>query len=61
MGAKKYRCPNPKCRENLMIPKDMQGKEVRCAACGELFVAPVRFDVAAALGRAASGLLNEVH
>ena len=61
MGAHKYRCPNPKCRKNLVIPSNMQGKEVRCAACKELFVAPVRFDVAETLSRATSDLLKEIY
>ncbi len=61
MGASKHRCPNPKCRQNLLIPHHMQGKEVRCDGCKELFVAPVRFDLAATLGRATSGLLKEIY
>ncbi len=61
MGANKYRCPNPQCRQNLMIPRKMQGKEVRCVECGELFVAPVRFDLSATLRRATSGLLKEIY
>ncbi len=61
MGSYKHRCPNPKCRKNLMIPSEMQGKEVRCAGCEELFVAPVRFDVADTLARATSGLLKEIY
>lgn len=61
MGGYKYRCPNPKCRKTLMIPRDMQGKEVRCAGCKELFAAPVRFDLAETLGRATSGLLKEIY
>ncbi|MDP6542379.1 MAG: hypothetical protein QGH60_00225 [Phycisphaerae bacterium] len=60
MGSYKYRCPNPKCRKNLMIPSEMQGKEVRCAGCKDLFVAPVRFDVADTLARATSRLLKEI-
>ena len=43
-----------------MIPQQKQGKEVRCPECKESFVAPVRFDVASALGRATSGLLNSI-
>ena len=61
MGGYKYRCPNPRCRKNLMIPPNMQGKEVRCAGCKELFVAPVRFDLAETLGRATSSLLKEIY
>ena len=61
MDGHKYRCPNPRCRKNLVIPPNMQGKEVRCAGCKELFVAPVRFDLAETLARATSGLLKETH
>jgi len=61
MGGYKYRCPNPRCRKVLAIPRDMQGKEVRCAGCGELFVAPVRFDLAETLGRATRGLLSQIY
>jgi len=61
MGSYKHRCPNSKCRKNLVIPSNMQGKEVRCAGCKELFVAPVRFDLSEILGRATSGLLKEIH
>ena len=60
MGGHKYRCPNPKCRKLVVIPATIQGKEVRCAGCGELFVAPMRFNVAEALGRATSELLKEL-
>ena len=61
MGGYKYRCPNPKCRKNLVIPPNMQGKEVRCAECKELFAAPVRFNLAETLERATSGLLKEIY
>jgi hypothetical protein len=61
MGADKYRCPNPKCRKTVVIPQSMQGKEVRCAGCKELFVAPVRFNLAETLGRATSGLLKDIY
>ena len=61
MGVYKYRCPNPKCRKNLVIPQDTQGKEVRCAGCKELFVAPMRFNLAETLGRVTSGLLKEIY
>jgi hypothetical protein len=57
MGVK-YRCPNPKCREKLMIPDKMQGKEVRCARCKELFVAPIRFNLAETLRRPTSELIK---
>ncbi len=61
MGGHKYRCPNPKCRKHLVIPSNMQGKEVRCAECGDLFAAPVRFDLAETLRNAASETLKEIH
>jgi hypothetical protein len=61
MGGYKYRCPNPKCRKTLAIPQSSQGKEVRCEGCKELFVAPVRFDLAETLGRAARGLLTDIY
>ncbi len=61
MGGYKYRCPNPKCRKLLAIPPDTQGQEVRCQGCGELFVAPVKFDMAETLGRATSGLLKDIY
>jgi|GEM_PF-3101996 len=60
MGGYKYRCPNPKCRKIVVIPMSMQGKEVRCAGCKEVFVAPVRFDLADTLARATAGLLKEI-
>ena len=60
MGASKHRCPNPKCRQNLLIPRKMRGKEVRCVECGEQFVAPVRFDLSETLDRANSGLLSDI-
>ena len=61
MGSYKHRCPNPGCRKNLVIPPNMEGKEVRCAGCKELFVVPVRFDLAETLGRATSSLLKEIY
>ncbi|MDP7288980.1 MAG: hypothetical protein QGH94_13420 [Phycisphaerae bacterium] len=61
MGGYKYRCPNLKCRKTLAIPKEMQGKEARCNECGEMFVAPVRFDLAETLGRASRGLLKDIY
>jgi len=61
MGGYKYRCPNPKCRKNVVIPPSMQGKEVRCAGCKEVFVAPMRFAVAETLARATAGLLEEIY
>jgi hypothetical protein len=61
MSSSKYRCPNRKCRKNLVIPSEMQGKEVRCAKCQELFVAPVRFNLSETLNRATSGLLREIY
>jgi formylmethanofuran dehydrogenase subunit E len=39
----------------------MQGKEARCNECGEMFVAPVRFDLAETLGRASRGLLKDIY
>ena len=61
MAGHKYRCPNPKCRKNLVVPPNMQGKSVRCAGCKELFVAPVRFDLGETLARATSSLLKEIY
>lgn len=42
MGTRKHRCPNPKCRRVLVVPAEMQGREVRCGGCNELFLVPLR-------------------
>jgi len=59
MAVRKHRCPNPKCRKVLMIPAEMQGREVRCADCGELFVVPMRFKVTPASGRTSADRLRK--
>lgn len=35
-----HRCPNPKCRRNLRIPRRRQWIETTCKYCGKKFVAP---------------------
>lgn len=35
-----FRCPNPKCRELLSIPRNLQGLFVRCAKCEQSFLIP---------------------
>ena len=42
MRAMKFRCPNPKCHVTLSIPQTMQGRQVRCADCGQSFPAPFK-------------------
>ncbi len=40
MRSTKLQCPNPKCHVTLSIPGDIRGQKVRCAGCGQSFVAP---------------------
>jgi len=40
MRNNKFRCPNPQCREVLLIPEKLHGVQVKCAKCGEQFLVP---------------------
>ncbi len=42
MRSLRIRCPNPKCHVILSIPVKMHGQRVRCAGCGQSFLAPVQ-------------------
>jgi uncharacterized Zn finger protein len=35
----RIRCPNPRCGVMLSVPQTVLGQRVRCAACGESFIA----------------------
>ncbi len=59
MSVRKQSCPNPRCRQQLLIPPEIQGKQVRCAKCGEVFVGRIDFDVAGALARATSAAIAD--
>ena len=59
MAVRKQSCPNPRCREKLSIPAEIQGKQVRCAKCGEIFVGRIDFDIAGALAKATAEAIAE--
>jgi len=41
MSSVSFRCPNPKCRQVLVIPEDLRGLRARCAKCGQSFPLPL--------------------
>lgn len=40
MRTIRIKCPNDKCRLELVIDHSSQGQQVRCAGCGKKFLAP---------------------
>jgi len=41
MRVLRVRCPNPRCRVILAIPREIQGQRVKCAGCGQSFPVPI--------------------
>jgi len=40
MSSINHRCPNPRCRVMLSIPRRPHWRRVRCAVCGRSFDVP---------------------